>query len=137
MKKFCLMWICILLCVFLIACKDYSGNRPVDQPNTTWVSNDESIVITVNADRIATGYFISNGQQVDFLFEPCPVTIFIARLDKSVLNEDPSAILGSIEEGDTIEKWEADFSHDDHFTITVIETTYFEIGQEIEFYRKD
>lgn len=38
---------------------------------------------------------------------------------------------------DQYEFWECSFKSKKHFIATVVETTFFEVGQEIEFYRED
>ena len=41
------------------------------------------------------------------------------------------------EKRDYIEHWTGDFDKEDSFTATVKETTYFEVGQKINFFRVD
>ena len=137
MKKYCFLLLCVLLCISLLGCNDYHGNRPIDQPNTTWISEDGNIVIEVDSEGLAVGCFYADEEKINFLFRPSPVTILMYQLDEDILSEDNETIIWSTANKPLMEKWQPKFSHNDHFTIRVKETTYFEIGQKIEFYRKD
>lgn len=131
MKKYQLLTLLCVLCVLMSACKKYKywlGNRPMDQPNTIWVSKDGTVTIEVDENKRATGYFIIDGKRTDFYLTARAVTIEVYSID--VLE------MTGLHPDDQYEEWAADFTYGDHFTVKVSKTTFFKVGQKITFYRQ-
>lgn len=63
---FCSLILFVLL--FCSACQNpiIAERRPCSQPNTKWMSEDEIIEFTVNADNCATGKIILDGETIKF-----------------------------------------------------------------------
>lgn len=103
----------------------YKGNRPIDQPNKKWVSEDGSIKLSTDENQRTTGSMIINGKEIEILFldgEGKNIHIFPIETKVRDIN-------------DRYELWVGDFISEDKFTVTVEKTTYFEVGQKITFYR--
>lgn len=101
------------------------GNRPIDQPFSKWISDDKSIVFTVNEYGEGIGSLILEDKIISIFYitgEGRNIDIY------TVKNK---------EYGTLIEEWRGDFRKPDEFTAKVIETTYFEPGMKIHFKRVD
>ena len=132
MKKYILLVITLSILLNLLGClyKNYEGNLPIDQPGRKWVSEDGSIVLYTNENQKTTGSMVVNGDEIPFVFSNGNgVSIGIYSIE--VQNQSVRDVK------DRYELWVGDFNRKDKFTVTVKETTYFEVGQKITFYRVD
>ena len=120
----------VALSILLTGCyKSWFGKRPCDQPNSKWMSDDQSMYFEMDEIGLGTGYLSRNGEKVEFLFRCAQSRIEIYA---------PEAIgrLGLYPE-ETYEIWWGSFDQADSFTATVKQTTFFTVGQELKFYRMD
>ena len=127
MKKGLSLVVCICLILTLTGCiyKRFLGNRPWDQPNTTWVSEDNSIVFYIDSNWTGYGTLHHNGEIVEFCYSEGPsVEIWLYTTDAD----------GKVTD---LEYWYGDFKRNDRFTATVEESTFFKKGDKITFYRVD
>ena len=132
MKRANCIVLVFLLVLSMTGCfyKQYYGNRPVDQPNTTWVAPEHNITIYMEDDVVGHGTMQVGEETIQFLFSNgISVEIELLRMDAL----DDNAVYPE----ERFEYWTGDFKHDDHFTATVIESTYFSPGDQIIFYRLD
>ena len=129
MKKIVCFLITILL--FFCACTPYKswlGKRPCDQPNTQWVSENGQIYINVDENGQSKGTILVGTEKQDIYFGiglGGTINVYSKR------SED------GYRDADRIEHWVGDFNKENEFSVIVKETTYFEIGQKINFYRVD
>lgn len=118
----------VLLFAFVKNYKTYEGNRPVDQPGSVWVSDDEQIKIYIDEELYGHGTILLENETVEFIFSVGPsveIELFTSEsIEGNMLYFDG-----------LIEKWIGDFSRKDSFEVTVLETTYFTEGQTIGFYK--
>lgn len=114
--------------VFLAKYKAYFGRRPVDQPCTTWVSEDQTITIYVDENQHGSGTITQGNDTIHFILTNGP-SIEIELYPLEAL--DGILIRSELR----YEEWSGDFIRDDHFIATVQETTFFTVGDEIAFYR--
>ena len=131
MKKTIYMF-CFLLVISIIfiTCQNPTiiEKRPCSQANTKWVSEDKTIVFYVDDNYQATGTMNIENETVDFyMTNDTGAGMHIFPL--SVLEED------IIDTEDKYEYWLCSFKNKRKFVATVKDTTYFEVGQEIIFYR--
>ena len=99
------------------------------QDNTSWKSADGTISYCVNESASGVGTLIVGDKILNiYLFEDFGRGMYIL----------PGELYDSEKidsKHDRYEYWECSFKSKEHFVATVIETTFFEIGQKIEFYR--
>lgn len=129
MKKIVILL--VALSILLTGCyKSWFGKRPCDQPNSKWMSEDQSMYFEMDESGIGTGYLLLNGETVEFLF--------MCDIATKIMLYAPEAIdrLGLYPE-ETYEIWSGSFDQADSFTATVKQTTFFTVGQELKFYRMD
>jgi len=113
-------------------------NRPTAQPDTTWVSTDGRVKFTVEEKYTSQDewYIHSSGEiytddGVDYvvvIFGPWS-EIHVVPIEDS---DDNFVNLTNV-----LEYWVGDFQHPDRFTAKIKETTHFNVGENIEFYRID
>lgn len=123
--------LCVALVIlFCTKYKSYLGKRPLDQPGTTWVSEDRSIVIHVGENHQGRGTIdLANGT-IQFIYcDGLGVEIELYSIEAE-------GRLGLYPE-ERYESWRGNFARDDYFVATVQETTFFKVGEEIAFYRVD
>lgn len=132
MKKIILTCVAMLLCFSgcVFPYQPWVGNRPCDQPGSTWRSEDGSISFTVEENGTGDGIGVMNidDQEIDIIFGRGVTTdIYIYYADSRIGNTltEPN-----------FEYWVGDFRKSDAFTITVMNTTYYSEGQTIAFYRE-
>ena len=122
--------IIVLLVVVLIfssyagLIKQGIGNRPVDQPLSKWISEDETIFFETDAVGAGYGTLSIQGKVMEIYFA--------TGAGRSI------DIYYATEEGDwqLIERWQGDFKRADRFTAVVMDkTTYYKKGEKITFYR--
>lgn len=103
--------------------------KPCNQPNTVWQSEDGRITFTVSDRAVggATGTIALDGENVRF-YLTCTMgsEIFLYRLDK---------ISDGLHAEDQYEYWVCDYKSKRKFIATVRETTFFQPGEQIVFYR--
>ena len=132
-KKFITILSSILLVIFILFVFLYSyahiyeGNRPIDQPDKRWVSEDGDIMLYTDKTQRTTGSMIIDGKEIEILFRDGEgKNIYIFPNETKVQDIKKC-----------YELWVGDFILEDEFTITVKKTTYFKVGQKITFYRVD
>ena len=131
MKKWLLLLLCFVLAVSLLGCmyKSYIGRTPCDQPNTVWVSEDKRITVKIDDQNHGTGVLVTEGGEIEFIFISAGPTIYLYK-------PEAKDRLGLYPE-EQYERWVGSFRYYDRFTATVEETTFFEVGDKITFYRVD
>ena len=103
--------------------------RPTAQKNTSWVSEDGLFVFYVDEHYRANGTYTLDDKTINlFLFcdyetgmQVYPISVIDTRLEPK----------------DPYELWDCAFKSKKRFIATVKESTFFEVGQEIEFFRVD
>ncbi len=127
--------ICIVILLVVLTCSACENpftyaRKPTNQPNTTWVSSDETIVFTVSSTCDTTGQMVVNGEVVEFCLTTYP---------GSVMNLYDTVVLDTnIETPESrYEQWTCSYKSKAFFIATVKDTTFFEVGKEISFYRVD
>ncbi len=127
--KFTLIIVAIILVfVFSSRYEHYFYTRPCAQKNTSWVSNDGEISLSINDLGKGTICFNKNGSEISLYY--CDVHDYSAHIyDAKVLETKVTS------EEDRYEKWKYLNVKNDEFTIVVEKTTFFEVGQEITFYK--
>ncbi len=131
MKKtlFCILLVAVML--FLAACQNplVYMRKPCNQPNTVWQSEDGRITFTVGNkyDWSATGSIQLDGENVEF-YLTCTTGsgIVLYPLEKAT---------GIFYAEDQYEYWVCDYKSKRKFVATVRETTFFQPGEQIVFYR--
>ena len=124
----------IIISLLLSACRSPSAYFwcPNVQPNTKWISEDGMIEFTVSdVEYVGFGDMIGtltvDDQTVEFVVD--------FAID-NIMYLHPMSMIENENEFSYYERWES--SHRaKRFTVTVLETTFFEVGQEIVFYRVD
>ena len=132
MKKIIAIVLSIYISITLSGChllyKSWTGKRPCDQPDTSWISEDGSIYFYVDEGHRSTGTMQVDGENID---------VYVAMgLGATIRIYPLSSLQGNTVKGECIEEWIGKFKKD-KFTAKVLETTYFEEGQKIKFYRVD
>lgn len=122
----------IFVLLFCSACQNpiIAERRPCSQPNTKWMSEDETIEFTVNADNRATGKMILDGGTIEF---------YMTNDMGSGMHLFPIEVLKDsiIDTNDEYEYWLCSFKNKKKFIATVKDTTYFDVGEKIVFHRID
>ena len=105
---------------------NYVEYKPDNQPNTTWISEDEKIKIVVAEEFEAKIYFEEIQTQNEFDFScGIPETAYI-----SVIVED--AVDSEFNLGKLYETWKFIEVNEDSFTVVVQETEFLKIGNKIK-----
>ena len=133
MRKGLLFVICICMICVLTGCvyKAFYGNRPSDQPETTWSSADGSIIMYIDSEGIGHGTLYIENEIVEFLYANGPGPELYLYLPTAV--DDT----GVWHYEYMLEEWYGIYRSDNHFKAIVKNTTFFEEGQKILFYRVD
>lgn len=131
-NKILLCPLLLLVLLFCSACQNpiIAGRRPCSQPNTKWMSEDETIEFTVNADNCATGKMILDGETIEF---------YMANDTGSGMHLFPIEVLEDsiIDTNDEYEYWLCSFENKGKFIANVKSSTYFNVGKKIVFHRVD
>ena len=137
MKKIIALFCAVMMiALFLSACQTPATAywSPAQQPNTKWVSEDGTIVFTVNDVEYVsfgdvTGTLTVDNQTVEFVvdFMVSGPNMFLCPTE---MLETPNGDYTDYEE------WICTY-RPKHFVAVVEKTTFFEVGQEIVFYRVD
>ena len=133
MKKSWEMITLVLLIVFVLNACAYSTThkwKVCNQANTKWVSEDESVIFSVNDNFQATGLININGECVEIYMTEGPVR-------SKEMHIYPIEVLeyGTISEKDKYEYWICSYESEGKFVATVKKTTFFEAGKQLVFYR--
>lgn len=105
--------------------------RPFEQHNTVWRSTDGTVEFTVPADRYCgLGTITKDGDTVE-IYVTSDTGSGMYVYNKSVLDDDVIAL------NSELEKWHCSYKSKKRFIAEVEKTTYFEVGQKIEFTRSD
>ena len=131
MKKYILITssiITAILCLFCSCAHPWMLEKsPLNQPNTKWLSEDETIEFLVGEDYMATGTMRVNGKDVEFcIFSDRRAGLLLYPI--SVLDDDIT------HQNDRYEEWLCRYKANE-FVATVWKTTFFEEKQKIKFYR--
>ncbi len=128
--------LCFILCGVVFAfcsCENpfIYKRHPFGQPNTVWRSTDGAVEFTVPDNKYAGfGTITKDGNTVEvYIVADTGSGMYVYY--KSVLDGDV------IYTKDRIEKWYCSYKSKERFIAEVEETTYFEVGQKIEFTRSD
>lgn len=131
MKKLYFTFCLLLISVMLVGCvgPDWQKYHPNNFPNSIWATKDNAVVIEIddNSGDYKTGYINieNNTQELFFAFPTRPdITVSTGEQIES----------GS---GEYLERWQAETPQKDKLTVTVVETTYFNVGDVLIFYRTD
>ena len=101
-----------------------------NQPNTKWVSDDESIVLYVENSCKITGTMRVNGEDIEVYVTEGPgrakeLDIYpIGVLDQTIISEE-----------DKYEYWSCFYKSENEFVATVKKTTFYKLGQKIRFHK--
>ena len=124
----------LMAVLFLLSgCQDPIGYlwRSTSQDHTRWNSDDGTICYSVDDAGRAIGTIVINNEIVDvYLVEDFGRGMYI--YPRSFYDSDKI-----LDPDAQYEYWECSLKSKKHFVATVVETTYFEVGQKIEFYRVD
>ena len=111
---------------------------PYRRPDTTWVSEDGTIVFTVSESGSGTGTMTVEDETIEFYFSAYfdhgiyifPISVTTEEIPEPTL---PNLLIRDLE----FEYWGNSSTGKDIYIVYVWETTYFEKGQEIVFHRVD
>ena len=138
MKRIILIILVIILtlttftgCIARMRLSKNIDNLPLKRPNTTWVSEDGSIVFTVFETGLATGTMTVEDETIE-IYITCYQTYGMLIYPISV------AVDGVTKPNLHFECWSNYYASEDAYIAKVSsETTYFEKGQNIIFIRVD
>ena len=128
--------LCFILCGVVFAfcsCENpfIYKRHPFGQPNTVWRSTDGTVEFTVPADRYCgLGTITKDGDTVE-IYVTSDTGSGMYVYNKSVFYDDFIAL------NSELEKWHCSYKSKKRFIAEVEKTTYFEVGQKIEFTRSD
>ena len=123
-----------IMSILLVCCScrnpTFIKRKPCNQPNTNWESENGLIKFSVNSNGNAVGKFEGNDEIVEF---------YLVNDTGSGIHVFPINVLEKdiIDTNDQLEYWLCSYKSKRKFIATVKETTYFEVGQKITFYRVD
>lgn len=130
-KKFTIVFFITFIILFVLYSvffyKSYYGKRPCDQPYSQWISEDGQITFSIDENGAGTGVILIDNEKINIHIGIGPATEFKIYTLESVK--------GNVRTERFFEYWVGDFREYDNFTATVKETTYFNVGDEITFYR--
>ena len=101
-----------------------------NQPNTKWVSDDESIVLYVENSCKITGTMRVNGEDIEVYVTDGPgraqeLDIYpIGGLDQTIISEE-----------DKYEYWSCFYKSENELVATVKKTTFYKLGEKIKFHK--
>lgn len=102
--------------------------RLYNQPNTSWVSDDGSVIFSVDNDGNAMGIIRVNGESVEVI-----VVEGVERDTGMYLFYSDHQGRPANQFDNKCEYWQCSYKSPDMFVATVKETTFFEEGQKITF----
>lgn len=136
LKKTVKILLCFILCGVVFAfcsCENpFIYNRwPFGQHNTVWRSSDGTVEFKIPEDKYAGfGTITKDGDTVE-IYVTSDTGSGMYVYNKSVLDADVIAL------NSELEKWHCSYKSKKRFIAEVEKTTYFEVGQKIEFTRSD
>lgn len=136
LKKTVKILLCLILCgvVFTFcSCENVLiyTRHPFEQHNTVWRSSDGTVEFTVPEDRYCgLGTITKDGDTVE-IYVTSDTGSGMYVYNKSVFYDDVIAL------NSELEKWYCSYKSKKRFIAEVEKTTYFEVGQKIEFTRSD
>lgn len=137
MKKIlCFITAFTIISIMISGCglKLFAKNHPTTQPNTKWISEDGKISFCVDENGKATGKLIIDEKTIDIYVSMGSDDTYIRIVHlESVIRHPDYLELTEV----PFEFWVGHFYNKDFFTATVKRTTYFNVGDEITFYRVD
>ena len=101
-----------------------------NQPNTKWVSDDESIVLYVENSCKITGTMRVNGEDIEVYVTDGPgraqeLDIYpIGGLNQTIISEE-----------DKYEYWSCFYKSENELVATVKKTTFYKLGEKIKFHK--
>lgn len=126
------LFLIILLAVLCTNCvkhtyKSFLGLRPCDNPGTQWASEDGDISFHILESSLGTGVLRTAEQNINiYVSFDMAIGIKLYYI-KDIRN---NSIIGF-----PFETWEGNYTSDQSFVATVVESTYFDVGDKIEFHR--
>ena len=130
MRRIFLLVVALLL--FCSACQNpvTVTRKPRNQPNTKWASYDERIVFSVNNTQNAIGELLIENERIPFyLTHDMGNGMYLYNLNVLESNVERTE--------DQYEYWICTYKSKKQFTATVKQTTFFKVGEKIEFHRVD
>ena len=130
MKKILCVAIYITVIILMFSgCQNpiIAARRPTGQNNTKWVSEDGVLTFYVDENYTATGIYAGSDKHINLYL----VTDYGTGMHVYPMNW----IDATLDPEYRYELWDCDFKSKTRFVATVIETTFFEVGQEITFIR--
>lgn len=121
MKKTLSLILIIVILTTLSGCIEDDSNAPYKFPLSKWQTRDKSITMYVGSDGTGYGDFTINDKKVEIYYN------YYLEVKIFCYNKNDYWKNGTV---DTLEVWETKCDEKNIF-ITVSETTYFEVGQEI------
>lgn len=119
----------LCLCVSRSMYYYYYMHHPGKQPNSTWVSEDGNVVISI-AENPGWRIYIQTGDaNIECLFKMGPGQL------ADVYDIDAQERVGLYEE-EHFERWTCAMKDDDTFVVTVKKTTFFTEGEKITFHKQ-
>lgn len=128
----------MLLCLtfFLTGCPNpyVYGRHPIEQPLTTWRSEDGRVEFSIPEDMFMdpTGIIKADGQEIDVTFYMTTVETGI-----SVVITDSIIWVDGRYQAQHLEDWGSQVISKKEFRVEVKKTTYFQEGDIIVFHRVD
>lgn len=125
----------LLIILFVVLCtncvkrtyKSFLGLRPCDNPGTQWTSEDGDISFHILESSLGTGVLRTAEQNINiYVSFDMAIGIKLYYI-KDIRN---NSIIGF-----PFETWEGNYTSDQSFVATVVESTYFDVGDKIEFHR--
>jgi len=137
-RTLCLILVSIVILLLSRGCRippifdpTIVDKKPTGQPNTKWVSADESIVLYVDEDHTVTGTMKIGRENIgiNVYFEKEAGTGMMI-FPKKMLEEDDVIT-------EELEYWSCWYKSKKEFVATVKTTTFLKVDQTIVFYRVD
>ena len=114
----------ILVFVFSSRYEPYFYTRPTAQRSSVWISENGEILLRVNEKGNGTLSFKQNGTIIEYDY-----------VDGKNYRSEIYHLTDMRTSGNHYETWKYTKVGNDKFTIEVEKTTFFEVGQQITFYR--
>ncbi len=135
MKKYFKFFIVTSMILILTGCTNpfIEYKRPNNQLGSKWLSSDKSIELVIRSDYDHNSFCnisFDTGEKKSFYLS-FDMGYGLELYDESVISADV------IHGYDRYEHWNCSFIDKRKFVATVEKTTFFEVGQEITFYRVD
>lgn len=130
MKKMCIIVLCIIFMQVAVGCVTYNvySFHPVQHPNSIWIAEKEEIYFLIGEDatKPINGFLVVENNEIKIEFH---MGIYASIIEVCRISDFGEKI-------ETIEMWQTKAVEKDAFTITVVESTYFQKNQQITFTRQ-